>query len=35
MLGLGVCDALGATTEFIPFKKEGYDIVENGFADIE
>lgn len=27
MLGCGIADALGASTEFIPFKKNRYDLI--------
>lgn len=35
LLGLAICDALGASTEFEPFIKEGYAIIHEGFKDIE
>jgi ADP-ribosylglycohydrolase len=34
-LGLAICDALGASTEFQPFIKSGYEYIHNGFHDIE
>ena len=33
MLGLGICDALGASTEFIPFDKKR-SIIKKGFKDV-
>lgn len=30
-----ICDALGACTEFLNYKKEGHNLIKNGFADIE
>lgn len=35
LLGLAICDALGASTEFSPFIKEGHAIIQEGFKDIE
>ena len=35
MLGMAVCDALGASTEFQHFRKEGLGIIKNGFEDIK
>ena len=34
-LGLAICDALGASTEFIPFKKDRRDLIANDFLDVE
>jgi hypothetical protein len=35
LLGLAICDALGASTEFSPFIKKGYAFIQEGFKDIE
>lgn len=34
LLGLGITDALGASTEFIHFKKDRHHLVEKGFKEI-
>lgn len=34
-LGLGICDAFGASTEFTPFVKERRDIIKDDFNDIK
>jgi ADP-ribosylglycohydrolase len=34
MLGLGIADALGASTEFIPFVKNRHNLIEKGFVEI-
>ena len=34
LLGLGICDALGASTEFIPYQPKGLDIIKDGFYDV-
>ena len=34
LLGLGIADALGASTEFIPFVKNRHHLIEHGFAEI-
>lgn len=34
LLGLGIADALGASTEFIPFVKNRHHLIEKGFAEI-
>ena len=34
LLGLGICDALGASTEFIPYQPKGLDIIKDGFFDV-
>ena len=34
LLGLGICDALGASTEFIPYNPRGLDIIKNSFKDV-
>lgn len=34
MLGLGITDALGASTEFMPFIKNRHHLIEKGFAEI-
>jgi ADP-ribosylglycohydrolase len=34
MLGMAICDALGASTEFQPYKKNGQGLIKNGFNDI-
>ncbi len=34
MMGMAICDALGASTEFIPYRKKGYSLIMNGFNDI-
>ncbi len=33
-MGMAIGDALGASTEFIPFNKEGLGIIKTGFGDI-
>lgn len=35
MLGCGIADALGASTEFIPFVKDRHHLITRGFQDIE
>jgi len=35
MLGMAICDALGASTEFQPYEKSGLKLIENDFKDIE
>lgn len=36
MLGLGIADALGASTEFIPFvKNRDFPLIEEGFEEIK
>ncbi len=35
MMGLGIGDALGSSTEFSPFKRNGYNIIKKGFNDIK
>ena len=34
MLGMAICDALGASTEFQSFKKNGLGIIKDSFKDI-
>ncbi len=34
MLGLGITDALGASTEFIPFVKNRHHLITTGFGEI-
>ena len=34
MLGCGIADALGASTEFIPFVKDRHHLITRGFIDI-
>lgn len=34
LLGLGIADALGASTEFIPFVKHRHHLIERGFLEI-
>jgi hypothetical protein len=31
---MAIGDALGASTEFIPFNKNGLKLIKNGFKDI-
>lgn len=35
VLGMAICDALGACTEFSEYVKGGYGIIKNGFKDIK
>ena len=35
ILGMAIGDAIGASTEFLPFQKQGLKLIENGFKDIE
>jgi hypothetical protein len=35
VLGMAICDALGACTEFSEYIKGGYGIIKNGFKDIK
>lgn len=35
VLGMAVADALGASTEFEFFQKEGLGVIKNGFSDIK
>ena len=34
-LGLAICDALGASTEFTPYKKDRRDLVKSDFEDVK
>lgn len=35
MLGCGIADALGASTEFIPFVKDRHHLIKTGFEEIK
>lgn len=34
ILGMAICDTLGACTEFIPFRKSGLGVIKTGLKDV-
>lgn len=34
VLGMAICDTLGACTEFIPFRKSGLGVIKTGLRDV-